>query len=175
MFSELHWDFSDQVNVILGRNGYGKTLMPKILTSLLSNEPAVRFNQRMSGIASTGIGATVLVISPLLQVICGSWHQRSPGCPRRAPSGCSPRVSVVARAIDMPFFRHLPLSADLKAKVEASGGAVAARGCADASLYRRMHHAGLTDVKRLPQLAVFDRSEPTFLDFMREADQVRAG
>jgi SAM-dependent methyltransferase len=77
------------------------------------------------------------------------------------------RVAVVARAIDMPFFRNLPLSADLKAKVEASGGAVDAKGCADAGLYRRMHQAGLTQVKMLPQLAVFDRSEPTILDFMQ--------
>jgi ubiquinone/menaquinone biosynthesis C-methylase UbiE len=77
------------------------------------------------------------------------------------------RVALVARALDMPFFRHLPLSVDLKAKVEASGGAVAPQGCADASLYRRMQQAGLTQVKMLPQLAVFDRSEPTMLDFMQ--------
>jgi SAM-dependent methyltransferase len=77
------------------------------------------------------------------------------------------RVAIVARAIDMPFLRNLALSADLKAKTEAPGGGVAAHGCADASLYRRMHHAGLTEVKMLPQLAVFDRSEPTILDFMQ--------
>jgi ubiquinone/menaquinone biosynthesis C-methylase UbiE len=77
------------------------------------------------------------------------------------------RVAVVARAIDMPFLMNLPLSADLKAKVEAPGGGVAAQGCADASLYRRMHQAGLTQVKMLPQLAVFDRSEPTMLAFMQ--------
>ena len=41
------------------------------------------------------------------------------------------------------------------------------KGCADASLYRRMRQAGLTQVKMLPQLAIFDRSEPTFLDFMQ--------
>ena len=77
------------------------------------------------------------------------------------------RVAVVARAIDMPFLMNLPLSADLKAKVGAPGGGVAAQGCADASLYRRMHQAGLTQVKMLPQLAVFDRSEPTMLAFMQ--------
>jgi len=77
------------------------------------------------------------------------------------------RVAVVARAIDMPFLMNLPLSADLKAKVGAPGGGVAAQGCADASLYRRMHQAGLTQVTMLPQLAVFDRSEPTMLAFMQ--------
>jgi SAM-dependent methyltransferase len=56
------------------------------------------------------------------------------------------RVAVVARAIDMPFFRHLPLSPDLKVKVESTGGGVAAQGCADASLYKRMRQAGLTQV-----------------------------
>ena len=76
------------------------------------------------------------------------------------------RVALVARAIDMPFLRNLVLSAGLKAKAEAPGGGIAAHGCADASLYRRMHHAGLTQVKMLPQLAVFDRSEPTILEFM---------
>jgi SAM-dependent methyltransferase len=76
------------------------------------------------------------------------------------------RVALVARAIDMPFLRNLVLSAGLKAKAEAPWGGIAAYGCADASLYRRMHRAGLTQVKMLPQLAVFDRSEPTILEFM---------
>ena len=77
------------------------------------------------------------------------------------------RVAVVARAIDMPRLSHLPLSADLKAKVETPMGTKEVKGCADASLYRRMRQAGLTQVKMLPQLAIFDRSEPTFLDFMQ--------
>ncbi len=67
------------------------------------------------------------------------------------------RVALVARAIDMPFLRN---------QAEAPGGGIAAHGCADASLYRRMHHAGLTQVKMLPQLAIFDRLEPTILEFM---------
>jgi len=77
------------------------------------------------------------------------------------------RVAVVARAIDMPRLSHLPLSADLKAKVETPMGTKEVKGCADASLYRRMHQARLTQVKMLPQLAIFDRSEPTILDFMQ--------
>jgi hypothetical protein len=31
-----------------------------------------------------------------------------------------------------------------------------------------MHHAGLTQVKMLPQLAIFDSSEPTILEFMQD-------
>ena len=81
------------------------------------------------------------------------------------------RVAVIARAMDMPFAMNLRLSAGLKAKVEAPGavGGVAPQGCADASLYGRMHDAGLTQVKMLPQLAVFDQAEPTMLEFMQNA------
>jgi ubiquinone/menaquinone biosynthesis C-methylase UbiE len=78
------------------------------------------------------------------------------------------RVAVVARAIDMPFLRNLRLRAELKAKVEASGGNVAEQGCADASLYQRFHHAGLTRVKMFPQFATFDRADPTVLQFMED-------
>jgi ubiquinone/menaquinone biosynthesis C-methylase UbiE len=79
-------------------------------------------------------------------------------------------VAVVARAVDMPSLMHLPLSAGLKAKVEAPGmlGRVAPLGCADASLYQRMHHAGLTRVKMLPQLAVFDLADAPVLQFMQD-------
>jgi ubiquinone/menaquinone biosynthesis C-methylase UbiE len=80
------------------------------------------------------------------------------------------RVAVVARAIDMPFLMHLPLSAGLKAKVEAPGmlGGVAPLGCADASLYRRMHHAGLTQVKMLPQLTTFTLADGSILQLMQD-------
>ena len=79
------------------------------------------------------------------------------------------RVAVIARAIDMPRLMNLSLSAGLKAKVEAPGGGVAAQGCADASLYRRMHHTGLTRVKMLPQLPAFDRADAEVLDFMQNS------
>jgi hypothetical protein len=32
------------------------------------------------------------------------------------------------------------------------------RGCADGSLYRRFHDAGLIGVRKFPQLAVYDES-----------------
>ena len=79
------------------------------------------------------------------------------------------RVAVIARAMDMPFRMNLPLPSELQAKVDAPGalGSVAVRGCADASLYRRFHQAGLTDVKMFPQLPAFDASDPYMLQFMQ--------
>ena len=109
----------------------------------------------------TGLAAKYPEMVSSLTVVGGSFDPRVVRVTK--PGG---RVALVARAIDMPFLRNLVLSAGLKAKAEAPGGGIAAHGCADASLYRRMHHAGLTQVKMLPQLAVFDRSEPTILEFM---------
>ena len=81
------------------------------------------------------------------------------------------RVAVIARAMDMPFLMNLRLPAELQAKVSAPGtlGSVAERGCADANLYRRVHEAGLTDVKMFPELPAFDDSEPGMLQFMQNA------
>ena len=69
------------------------------------------------------------------------------------------RVAVLGHAHDMPRWVNLPLRAALKTKVEAPGWADEnghPRGCDDASLYRRMHQAGLTQVRMFPQLATFD-------------------
>jgi ubiquinone/menaquinone biosynthesis C-methylase UbiE len=69
------------------------------------------------------------------------------------------RVAVVGHGHDMPRWVNLPLRAELKAKVEAPGWADEGghpRGCDEASLYQRMHRAGLSQVKMFPQLATFD-------------------
>jgi ubiquinone/menaquinone biosynthesis C-methylase UbiE len=69
------------------------------------------------------------------------------------------RVAVVGHGHDMPRWVNLPLPAALKAKVEGPGWADEGghpRGCDDASLYQRMHRAGLSQIKMLPQLATFD-------------------
>lgn len=81
------------------------------------------------------------------------------------------RVGVVARAMDMPFLMNLRLRAELRAKVEAPGaiGNVAEQGCADASLYQRVHQAGLTRVKMLPHLTTFSREDTTVLQFLQDA------
>jgi hypothetical protein len=65
------------------------------------------------------------------------------------------RIGVVVRAIDMPFWVNLPLDPALKAKVDAPGiigGGMSPRGVADASLYRRFHALGLTELRCFPQL-----------------------
>jgi ubiquinone/menaquinone biosynthesis C-methylase UbiE len=79
------------------------------------------------------------------------------------------RVAVIARGMDMPFLMNLRLPTGLQAKVNAPGaiGSVAAQGCADASLYQRFHQAGLTQVRMFPQLAAYDGSDPSMLQFMQ--------
>jgi len=79
------------------------------------------------------------------------------------------RVAVIARAMDMPFLVNLRLSSELLAKVSAPGtlGSVAAKGCADASLYRRFHEAGLTNVKMFPELPAYDGSATHVIQFMQ--------
>jgi ubiquinone/menaquinone biosynthesis C-methylase UbiE len=65
------------------------------------------------------------------------------------------RIGIVVRAVDMPFWVNLPLEPALKAKVDAPGvigGGMAPQGCADASLYQRLHRLGLTELKCFPQL-----------------------
>jgi SAM-dependent methyltransferase len=69
------------------------------------------------------------------------------------------RVAVVGHAHDMPRWVNLALPAELKAKVEAPGWASDRGhqlGCDDASLYQRLHQAGLTQIKKFPQFAAFD-------------------
>jgi SAM-dependent methyltransferase len=73
------------------------------------------------------------------------------------------RVAVIVRAIDMPRWVNLPLSASLKAKVDTPGligAGVGARGCADASLYQRFATAGLTRLTACPQLVAVTSAEP---------------
>ncbi len=63
------------------------------------------------------------------------------------------RVGVVVRAADMRLWTNLQLRPGLLAKLESAPGAGAAeRGCADASLYRRIASAGLTNLTLGPQL-----------------------
>ena len=68
------------------------------------------------------------------------------------------RVGVIVRAIDLPYVVNLPLTAKLKAKVEAPnawGAGAGEEGCADASLYQRFRQIGLTSLRMNPQLAAF--------------------
>jgi ubiquinone/menaquinone biosynthesis C-methylase UbiE len=78
------------------------------------------------------------------------------------------KVAVIARAMDVPFLMNLPLGVSVQSKVEAPGvmGQVTPQGCADRSLYRRAHHAGLTRMKMFTQLVSFDRRDTTLVQFM---------
>lgn len=65
------------------------------------------------------------------------------------------RIAAIVRAIDMPSWANLSLSAATRAKTDRPGlvnVGVAAAGCADASLYRRFRAAGLTELNCFPQL-----------------------
>jgi SAM-dependent methyltransferase len=75
------------------------------------------------------------------------------------PSG---RVAVIVRSRDLPSWANLPISAALRAKVDTPGligAGVADAGCADASLYRRFHVAGLTELKCFAQLVAMTPAE----------------
>jgi ubiquinone/menaquinone biosynthesis C-methylase UbiE len=60
------------------------------------------------------------------------------------------RVSVVARALDMPFTINLPLRLETKAKAESPQGGLSEGGCADASLYLCFYGTNLTHVRIFP-------------------------
>lgn len=66
------------------------------------------------------------------------------------------RVGAIVRSIDLPRWINVALDDGLKNKIENAGffsGNVSDKGCADASLYRRMIRAGLKSVAMLPQWA----------------------
>jgi ubiquinone/menaquinone biosynthesis C-methylase UbiE len=79
------------------------------------------------------------------------------------------KVAVIVRSTDMPRWVNLPLSSELKKKVEAPqllGGNVQENGCADASLYGRLQRTGLVEVKMIPQLA--SHAEGERLQYMQD-------
>jgi len=81
-------------------------------------------------------------------------------------TGPGGRIAVLGRGDDRPYIINLRLRSELKAKAEASrGGGSNPQGCRDASLYRRFHQAGLTQVKMFPQLATY--TDRTRLQFMQ--------
>ena len=77
------------------------------------------------------------------------------------------RVAVMVRAMDIPWVVNVPLRPELKAKAQIPGGFVGAQGCADASLYRRFHQAGLTHVQMLPQFAPFEQPQTPLGQFVQ--------
>jgi ubiquinone/menaquinone biosynthesis C-methylase UbiE len=72
------------------------------------------------------------------------------------------RIAVIVRSRDLPSWANLPISSSLRTKVDRPGligAGVAAAGCADASLYRRFHAAGLTGLRCFPQLVAMTPTE----------------
>ena len=69
---------------------------------------------------------------------------------------------MIVRSRDLPSWANLPIGASLRAKVDRpgmTGSGVAAAGCADASLYRRFHAAGLIGLKCFPQFIAITPAE----------------
>lgn len=67
------------------------------------------------------------------------------------------RIGIVVRSIDMPQWWSFAVPEPLRARAETPPQSVGATGVADASLYRRMADAGLTDLVCFPSLVTFDR------------------
>ena len=68
------------------------------------------------------------------------------------------RVAVVGHAHDMPRWVNLPLGPALKSKIEAppwTDDRGHPEGCDDATLYRRFHQTGLSQIKMFPYIATF--------------------
>jgi SAM-dependent methyltransferase len=63
------------------------------------------------------------------------------------------RIAVIVNGCDLHFWDNLPLPPALRAKARAVAvcGGNASDGCADASLYRRVRDAGLTDLALGPE------------------------
>ncbi len=66
------------------------------------------------------------------------------------------RIGIIIRALDLPKWVNVPVSPELKAKIEEPKGPGEGTGCASASLYLRIQDAGLLDIQRMPDLTPFD-------------------
>jgi SAM-dependent methyltransferase len=77
------------------------------------------------------------------------------------------KLAVIVRSVDMHFLVNVPIGVGLKSKIESPGGDVVEKGCADVSLYRRLHGIGLYDIKMFPQMATFDVPNGPWLNFLQ--------
>jgi SAM-dependent methyltransferase len=69
------------------------------------------------------------------------------------------RIAIAVRALDIPQWWNLDLPASIERKVTPLPRSVGPGGVADASLYRRMRQAGLTDLVSYPALITLDRPD----------------
>jgi SAM-dependent methyltransferase len=76
------------------------------------------------------------------------------------------RVAAIVRGDDYPALSNLSLRPEIQAKAgRAVGAGAVAGGCADATLYRRFHSAGLINVRKFPHLAVYDDAQHVLAQF----------
>lgn len=69
------------------------------------------------------------------------------------------RVGVIVRSIDLPQWWSVDVPEALRQRAVTPPQSVAAKGVADASLYRRAQRAGLRDLTCFPALVTLDRPE----------------
>jgi SAM-dependent methyltransferase len=69
------------------------------------------------------------------------------------------RVGVIVRSIDLPQWWSVDVPEGLRPRAFTPPQSVAAKGVADASLYRRARQAGLRDLTCFPALVTLDRPE----------------
>jgi ubiquinone/menaquinone biosynthesis C-methylase UbiE len=69
------------------------------------------------------------------------------------------RIGIIVRAIALPQWWSLELPQEIRRKVTPPPQSVGHGGVADASLYRRMRRAGLTDLTCFPFLVTLDRPD----------------
>jgi SAM-dependent methyltransferase len=65
------------------------------------------------------------------------------------------RVVVIVRSVDRPSWSNAGVPEPLRQRIESTAGTggVGERGCADESLYRRLHEAGLAEIRGGPAWA----------------------
>jgi len=69
------------------------------------------------------------------------------------------RIGIIVRSLDLPQWWNLDLPEPIRHKIAPPPRSVAAKGVADASLYRRMRRAGLGDLVCFPSLLTLDRPQ----------------
>jgi SAM-dependent methyltransferase len=72
------------------------------------------------------------------------------------------RIGIIVRSLDLPQWWNLDLDEPIRHKISPPPRSVAAKGVADASLYRRMRLAGLGDLVCFPSLLTLDRPQGRF-------------
>jgi SAM-dependent methyltransferase len=128
-----------EADSLVGRDG-----LHDIITLREGNAEALRFSDNSFDVA---LSVTVMEEGDADQMLTELRRVIKPGG----------RVAAIVRGDDCPALLSLPLHAEVHAKAaRAVAAGVVEGGCADSTLYRRFHAAGLTQVRSVPQFAVYD-------------------